>query len=254
MQPLTMINSTTRLSAGGPFRSIAHRGEPVGHRENTLPGIETALSAGADLVEIDVKITRDGEVVLLHDLTLQRLWSDPRSITELDQDQLAEIGDHDHRIPTLAETLAVIGRSGAALLIDMDAPDWAGPSLAVVLDAVQAGVITPDQAVWCGRPDALAKIRTADPGARIIFSWDEGDGDGALPADSLINDLAPEAFNPHWPMIDDGVLGWIADHGLASCCWTVDDDAVMQELLGRGVNAMITNRIHRLQELRPTDV
>ncbi|WP_168207428.1 glycerophosphodiester phosphodiesterase [Microlunatus elymi] len=250
----TKINSgTSRLTPDGPFHSIAHRGDPVSHRENTLPGIRAALDAGADLVEIDVKVSRDEEVVLLHDLTLERLWNDPRPITELDQDQLAGIGDHDQQIPTLAETLQLIGRTDSALLIDMDSPHWAGPSLRVVTDAVRAGVITADQAVWCGRPDALRLIRQADDQARIIFSWDESDGGGRLPADDVIKELAPEAFNPHWPMLTDEVFGWIADHGLASCCWTVDDDSLMQELLGRGVNAMITNRIHRLQELRTTD-
>lgn len=233
----------TALTPDGPFQAIAHRGEPIGHRENTLPGIVAALEAGADIVEIDVKITGDGQVVLLHDLTLERLWDDPRTITEVDHDQIAQI-------PSLAATLDLIGPSGKALLIDMDSDHWAEPSRLVVAEAVRSGVITAEQVIWCGRFDSLRVIREADPQARIIFSWDEGDQNGRLPADSMITDLAPEAFNPHWPMLDDAVLGWIADHGLASCCWTVDDEAVMQQLLDRGVNAMITNRIQQLQELR----
>jgi glycerophosphoryl diester phosphodiesterase len=243
------IARDTGLRPGGPFRAIAHRGDPVGHWENTLPGIRSALDAGADLVEIDVKITADGEVVLLHDPTLQRLWGDPRMISDVRTDELAGLGGGDHRIPTLAEALSAIGPTGAALLIDMDSDRWAAPSLDVVVEAVRAGVIRSDQATWCGRPDSLQVVRDADPQARIIFSWDEGDGDGRLPDDGLVDALRPEAFNPHWPMMDDDVLGWIADRGLASCCWTVDDDAVMRRLLDRGVNAMITNRIHLLQEV-----
>ncbi|SDT17724.1 glycerophosphodiester phosphodiesterase [Microlunatus soli] len=233
----------TSLTPGGPFRAIAHRGEPIGHRENTLPGVAAALQAGADIVEIDVKVTADGQVVLLHDLTLDRLWNDPRTVTEVDHDQIEQI-------PSLAAALELIGPSGKALLIDMDSEDWAEPSRLVVAEAVRSGVITVDQAIWCGRFDSLRVIREADPQARIIFSWDEGDQDGRLPSDAMVADLAPEAFNPHWPMVDDAVLGWIADHGLASCCWTVDDEAVMRQLLDRGVTAMITNRIGLLQELR----
>jgi glycerophosphoryl diester phosphodiesterase len=187
--------------------------------------------------------------VLLHDATLERLWGDPRMITDLRTEELDRIGGTDHRVPTLAEALAMIGPTGAALLIDMDSDRWAAPTQAVVAEAVHTGVITPDQAAWCGRPDSLQVIRAADPAARIVFSWDESDGDGRLPDDGLITALAPEAFNPHWPMIDDTVLGWIADRGLASCCWTVDDDTVMRRLLDLGLTAMITNRIHRLQEI-----
>ena len=240
-----------RLVHGGNFHSVAHRGDPINHRENTLPAIAAAVAAGADIVEVDIKTTADGEVVVLHDDSLQRLWDDPRMITETYHRELASIGDHDHQIPLLADTLELIGRSGSALLIDMDNPRWASPGLAVVRQSVAATKITSDQVLWCGRPDSLAVIRAADPGARIIFSWDESDADGKLPPESMINDLAPEAFNPHWPMIDETVIGWAVDHGLAVTCWTVDDPALMRGLLDRGIDGITTNRIHRLQELRP---
>jgi glycerophosphoryl diester phosphodiesterase len=244
------LRSPRALRRGGRFQAIAHRGDPVDHAENTLPGINSAVRAGADLVEIDIKTTADGNVVVLHDDTLERIWGDPRLITEVRTEELSAIGTGDHRVPLLSEVLALIGGSSAGLLIDMDHPRWAGPGLSIVSDAIDAGVVTADQIVWCGRPDSLRIVRDADPGARIVFSWDQQDGDGALPPESMIMGLSPEAFNPHWPMIDDHVFDWAAGLGLAVCCWTVDDDEPMRQLLGRGIDAMITNRIHRLQELR----
>lgn len=53
---------------------VAHRGDPYVHRENTLPSVRSALHKGADVVEVDVRLTRDGVPVLLHDATLERLW------------------------------------------------------------------------------------------------------------------------------------------------------------------------------------
>ena len=50
--------------------AIAHRGEPVGHRENTLPAFAAAVALGADMVELDLRRTRDGAIVVLHDQTL----------------------------------------------------------------------------------------------------------------------------------------------------------------------------------------
>jgi glycerophosphoryl diester phosphodiesterase len=73
----------TRIVAGGPSRAIAHRGEPVGHRENTLAAVTAAVALGADLVEIDVQVTADGAVVLLHDDTLERLWDVPVRVDAL---------------------------------------------------------------------------------------------------------------------------------------------------------------------------
>ena len=43
-----------------------------------------------------------------------------------------------------------------------------------------------------------------------MFSSDQDDGDGRLPPESMIMELSPEAFNPHWPMIDDHVFDWAA--------------------------------------------
>ncbi|WP_188895043.1 glycerophosphodiester phosphodiesterase [Microlunatus endophyticus] len=239
-----------RFTRGGAFHAVAHRGDPRHHRENTLPSIDAAIDAGAEVVEIDIKTTADAAVVVLHDDTLERLWGVPRPITGISKPDLDKIGDDDHRIPLLSEVLEHIGRSSAALLIDMDDPAWAAPGLAVVGESLAAGIIAPDQVLWCGRPDSLTIIRDADPEARIIFSWDESDADGRLPAESMINELSPEAFNPHWPMINDAVMGWATDHGLAITCWTVDDPELMQHLLDRGIDGITTNRIHQLQELR----
>ena len=229
---------------------MAHRGEPVGHRENTLPAITAAISAGADIVEIDIKTTADGEVVVLHDDSLQRLWHDPRMITEVALCELRAIGDHDHQIPLLAEALELIGGSDSAVLIDMDNRRWATPGLAVVTDCLTAGKITADQVLWCGRPDSLAVVRAGDPGARIVFSWDESDGNGALPPESMITELSPECFNPHWPMVDKLVIDWAAELGLAISCWTVDDAELMRRLLALGLDAITTNRIQTLQQVR----
>jgi glycerophosphoryl diester phosphodiesterase len=53
--------------------AIAHRGDPIAERENTLPAFEAAVLAGADMVELDLRRTADGEIVVLHDATLSRL-------------------------------------------------------------------------------------------------------------------------------------------------------------------------------------
>ena len=67
----------SRATGCGPGRTrplaIAHRGDPIAHRENTTAAIRSALDCGADVVEIDVKTTEDGVSVVLHDDSLWRL-------------------------------------------------------------------------------------------------------------------------------------------------------------------------------------
>ena len=60
---------------------VAHRGDSLRYRENTLAAIRSAVAAGADRVEIDVVTTRDGVSVVNHDRTLLRLWGRRRRVS-----------------------------------------------------------------------------------------------------------------------------------------------------------------------------
>src|ERR1035441_8876449 len=67
---------------------IAHRGEHLQNPENSLNAIEGAIAAGADYVELDVRTTRDGHLILMHDDTVDRTTSGHGKVSQL---SLAEI-------------------------------------------------------------------------------------------------------------------------------------------------------------------
>jgi glycerophosphoryl diester phosphodiesterase len=104
-----------------PIVVIAHRGEHLHHPENTLPAITAALDLGADLVEVDVRTTADGELVLSHDASVDRCTNGHGAIASM---TLANLRSLDAgvkfapefagtRIPTFDETLdAAHGRGG----------------------------------------------------------------------------------------------------------------------------------------------
>ncbi len=85
--------------------AIAHRGDPVGHRENTLPAFAAAAALGADMLELDLRRTRDGSIVVLHDQSLLRLWERDASVGDLDLSEVQRLGEGDVRIPTWREVL-----------------------------------------------------------------------------------------------------------------------------------------------------
>ncbi|MGH9046227.1 MAG: glycerophosphodiester phosphodiesterase, partial [Acidimicrobiales bacterium] len=66
-----MASTGQLVSDGSVPLAIAHRGDPINERENTLGAFEAAVKAGADMVEIDLQRTRDGHVVVLHDASLE---------------------------------------------------------------------------------------------------------------------------------------------------------------------------------------
>jgi glycerophosphoryl diester phosphodiesterase len=112
--------------------AIAHRGEPVAHRENTLPALAAAVALGADMVEIDLRRTRDGEIVVLHDQTLERLWEVAASVGDLDLAEVAVLGDGDVRIPTLR---AVLDAVSLPLMVDFTRREVVPGGLEAVLAA-----------------------------------------------------------------------------------------------------------------------
>src|SRR5580698_2654522 len=85
--------------------AIAHRGDPISATENTLTAFMSAVREGADMVELDLRRTRDGEIVVLHDPTLARLWGLERNVADLDLSAIQDLGDGSDHIPTLRQVL-----------------------------------------------------------------------------------------------------------------------------------------------------
>lgn len=109
---------------------IAHRGlwEPGGAPENSLAAFQAAAAAGYG-IELDIQLSADGEAVVFHDENLKRLTGSEgrlQDLTAADLSELALAGTSE-RIPTLLETLAVVGRR-ALVLIELKTPAGAvGP-------------------------------------------------------------------------------------------------------------------------------
>ena len=112
--------------------AIAHRGDPIDARENTLPAFASAMRKGADMVELDLRVTRDGEIVVLHDPSLSRLWGVERNVRDLDLAEVQKIGRGDVRIPTLRQVLHHVG---IPLMLDLTGSDVVEGALRVVREA-----------------------------------------------------------------------------------------------------------------------
>ncbi|NYE48945.1 glycerophosphoryl diester phosphodiesterase [Spinactinospora alkalitolerans] len=215
--------------------AIAHRGDPIQFRENTLPAIRAGAAAGADLVEIDLKLTADGHVVLLHDDTLERFWGLARPIGELTLAQIAALGDgRDRRIPTLMEVLAEFGGPGRVpLMLDVASVD-----VALAADDVVAEHGLLDRVVYSGAVEAMRAIRARRPHARLTLTWDQQ----GLPPAELWQVVQPRFYNSYWPLLTRELVAEMHRHGYAVSAWTVNDVSEMARLIGMGVDAIITDQ------------
>ncbi|MCZ4122555.1 glycerophosphodiester phosphodiesterase [Streptomyces sp. H39-S7] len=219
--------------------AVAHRGDPYRHRENTLPSLRSALRAGADAVEIDVRLTRDGVPVLLHDPTLKRLWGHRVPVAELTAERLRRLTADG--VPTLHEALTAVAKHGTArALLDLTAPDQAAASVAAVRDAEAES-----RTYYCGGAAAMFAVREHDPAAEIALTWTTS----ALPARALLDAVRPRWINLRFGLIDRPLVRWAHERDLLVAAWTADLRRTMSRLLDLGVDSVTTNRLDVLRDL-----
>ncbi|WP_432031724.1 glycerophosphodiester phosphodiesterase [Streptomyces antibioticus] len=220
--------------------AVAHRGDPYRFRENTIDSLRSALDRGADAVEIDVRLTRDGVPVLLHDATLKRLWELDLPLTSL---SAAEVqGLTAGRVPALAEALAAT--EGARVMIDL--PGTREPRTARrVVDAVrEAGAA--DRVYYCADATAMLAVRAADPAAEIALTWTSL----APPRPVLLTAVRPRWLNYRFSLVDRGLAARVHDGGHLLSVWTPDTRRSMRRLVALGVDSITTNRIDTLTAVR----
>ncbi len=215
--------------------TIAHRGDPVRERENTLGAFEAALAAGADWVELDLRRTRDGAVVVLHDQTLERLWGRAVSVGDLDLTEVAAVGEGALRIPTLHHVLT---RVDAPLMIDFTRSDV----VCGAVDAVRSAGAMGRSLFVTGNVSALRLVRDLAPEARIGVTWIEA-GDPPL---GLLEELGAEFWNPMEAFVSAETVAAVHGAGRMVSTWTVDTEDAMTRVAEAGVDAIVSNQVATL--------
>ncbi|MDC2949692.1 glycerophosphodiester phosphodiesterase [Streptomyces heilongjiangensis] len=220
--------------------AVAHRGAPYHHRENTLDSLRAGLALGADAVEFDVRTTRDGVPVLLHDATLKRLWELDRPLAAL---SAAEVrGLTADGVPTLAEALAATGEG--RVMIDL--PGAADPRALRRVVGVVRECGARERVYYSAGPDTMLALRAAAPDAEIALTWKTL----APPRPALLDAVRPRWLNYRFGLVDRALADRVHRDGYLLSVWTPDTRRSMRRLAEFGVDSITTNRVDTLCALR----
>lgn len=229
---------------------IGHRGSCARSPENTLRSFRSAVEEGAQVVELDLRLSADGIPVVFHDADLRRLAGRPERAEEMTARQLGglpvlreehEPGD-DTTIPTLDTVLQEIGtRARLYLELKQDGGDDAHNDglLAAVLERIGTG--TPHLVASFSARLVAAALAAGAPAAIIL------DRPGDL--DALAPDAAAglQAWSLRHSTMDQAFATRAATAGVPVWGWTVDDEAALDRLLERGVQGICSNDVARMQ-------
>jgi len=213
---------------------IAHRGASAEKPENTLAAFRRALALGADGIELDVQVTRDGIPVVFHDLTLRRLTGQPGRLTAktwAGLKKLRVLGSG--RIPRLADVLALI-RDRAIVQIELKRGAVVAPIARVIRLAKAARWVN----LASFEPDLVrAAARLAPAVSRTLIS--EGSGG----AKKLLRQMVAadaSGLSLHYSVVRSrAFVGRIHRSGATLWCWTVNDARTARRLAGWGVDGLL---------------
>jgi glycerophosphoryl diester phosphodiesterase len=241
------------LDAGGPI-AFAHRGASPDGLENTLAAVERVVRLGFGYLETDVRATRDGVAVLVHDSTLDRTTDRTGTIRELSWAEVerAQVAGREP-VPRLDDLLG----SYPALRVNLDikTPAAVGPLAEAVrragaLDRVCVGSFY-DRLVTAAR-DRLGPRLCTSLGPRGVL----GLRLGSLRATGAVVARAPGAACAQvpirlglLPVIDRRFMAAAHHRGLVVHAWTVNDRADMDRLLDLGVDGIMSDDALGLREV-----
>lgn len=225
----------------------AHRGASEYAPENTLEAFSLAVSQGADGVELDVQLSADGEIVVIHDEWIDRVsdgsgWVRDYTLKELKSFRFQKTHPEyqDARIPTLREVYELLKPTDLEINVELKTGIMPYPGLTQKVWQLGREMDMNDR-IWYSsfRHQSVLELKATAPEARTGFLYQ----DGYLGMPEYALKYGVMALHPAlYLMQDEAAVRECRDRGICLHVWTVNEPEHIRMLASYGVEAVITNR------------
>jgi glycerophosphoryl diester phosphodiesterase len=231
---------------------MAHRGDSGSRPENTLAAFAGAVEVGADLVEFDVQLTKDGHVIVIHDVTLDRTTNGKGNVREMTLPEIRRFSAGypsrfasnftGERVPTLAEALALL-RDRARVVIEIKKESVtddgeSGIEALTVADVKKAGMAG-DVALICFERRALLRCREHGPEIQRGHLFYRASPQEVLQG---AEEAACQLVMPEKGMLSEELRDAARGVGIKVATWVVDDPGELRSLSRFNLYGVGTNR------------
>lgn len=227
---------------------IAHRGASGTAPENTLAAFQKALDLGADMIELDVHLTGDDHLVVIHDPTLERTTNGAGRVIDHTLQKIRTFnagnwfgpGFEAERVPSLQEVIELVnGR--IPINIEVKIPHYLDQAYTQKTATLLANILNQRNPfhflISSFDYSFLAAIHELAPSLPLAFLFS-----GLTPSLKVkIKSGMLHALHPHWWITNLSLMELASKHHLQVNVWTVDNPKQMKRLKGMDVNGIITN-------------
>lgn len=232
---------------------MAHRGASGLAPENTLAALKSAMTYDADFAEIDVNLTRDGEVVLMHDDSVTRTTNAFGKLRDLDYKEVSALDAGSwfspmfisEKVPTLADAIELV-RGRMRLNIEIKNRSVQGGLTGKVVEVLEREDFNRDCIVTSFDRQAILELRKRNPDITSGLITHSG-----IPSE-LDNGIF-DVLSCHYSIVDRDLIAHIHGIGKTIIVWTVNQIVYMKRFIKMGIDGIITDRPDRLQKVIQSD-
>jgi glycerophosphoryl diester phosphodiesterase len=231
--------SRWRRTKGRP-RVWAHRGDSAHEFENTMAAFEAARVAGADGIELDVRLDGEGNVVVFHDHELKRLAGRPGYMEDLSAAERKALRVGGHSVPLLAEVLDALGELEVDVEIKSTKPGRMGALCAATAAVIRQSGRADQVLISSFDPFALIQFHRHLPDVALAFLFHD---EQPLPMRRgwVGNWMGASLLHPQNTLVTEASVKAWHTAGLPINAWTVDDAPELERLARLGVDGVFCN-------------
>jgi glycerophosphoryl diester phosphodiesterase len=227
---------------------IAHRGGSLEAPENTMTSFRHAIELGMRYVELDVQMTRDGELIVIHDETVDRTTNGQGPVGNYTFAELRKLDAGSHfdpkfageQIPTLREVLELCTDAGVGVVVEIKSPGlYAGmveKTVALIGEMWTRGA----ENIWCISFDhaSIRQVRALDPSIPVGYLYEYFEQDFVQPDDTI------QAYCPYFrtALAHPEQIAKAHELGKFVFVYTVDEEADMRQVAAAGIDGMVSDR------------